>query len=120
MFNFTAIQTGRMLTEDEVLQINLIVKRRAHGYVAAAEREWLRPERHVSTDHWKKLDTGYLLMPEPRLMHMGGEIMIGYTDGRSEAFSEYGHKPWQKGFKDAQHYKRESAALTVSRPSTRW
>ena len=62
-----SFQVGRKLSEDEVLQINYITKRRAFRYIAAAEREWLYPERRVSTDHWKKLGDGLLLMPEPRL-----------------------------------------------------
>jgi hypothetical protein len=111
IFNFMSIQMGRKLSEDEVLQINYITKRRAHRYIAAAEREWLYPERHVSTDHWKKLGGGYLLMPEPRLIVMGGEVMIRYTSGHVDAFSEYGHKPWQRGYKDEQRDKRDSAAL---------
>lgn len=111
MFNFTAIQTGRILTEDEVLQINSITKRRAYRYIAAAERDWLYPEQFASTDHWKKLGDGYLLMPEPRHIYMGGEIFIGYENGRSEAFSEYGHKPGQPGYEDARRYKRESESL---------
>jgi hypothetical protein len=111
IFNFLSIQAGRKLSEDEVLQINLITKRRALRYIAAAEREWLYPEQHVSTDHWKKLGDGYLLMPEPRLIHMGGEILIGYRDGRSQAFSEYGHRPWQNDYKDEQRDRRDSAAL---------
>jgi hypothetical protein len=111
IFNFTAIQTGRTLSEDEVLQINYITKRRAYRYIAAADKEWLYPERRVSTDHWRKLGDGYLLMPEPRLITMGGEIMIGYSSGRSEAFSEYGHKPWQKGYKDRGREQRETEAL---------
>jgi hypothetical protein len=111
MFNFTTIQTGRRLTENEVLQINLITKKRAYRYIAGANKEWLYPERRVSTDHWKKLGEGYLLMPEPRLVYMGGETFIGYQDGHSEGFSEYGHKPWQRGYKDEDRFKRESEAL---------
>jgi hypothetical protein len=111
VFNFTHIQTGRLLSEDDVLMINSIIKRRAYRYVAAAEQEWLYPERHVSTDHWKKFGDGYLLMPEPRLIHMGGEIFLGYSNGLSDAFSEYGHKPWQEGYKDAERARRESASL---------
>ncbi len=111
MFNFTAIQTGRRLSEDEVLQINLVTKRRAYRYVAAAEKEWLYPEKRVSTDHWKKLGDGYLFMPEPRLIHMGGEIVIGYDGGGGDAFSEYGHKPWEKGYEDKERYRKESKAL---------
>ena len=96
MFCFTDIQTERLLSEDEVLQINYITKRRAYRYIAAAEEEWLYPERRVSTDHWRKLGGGYLLMPEPRLIHMGGEIFIGYKDGAKDAFGPYGHKPWRR------------------------
>jgi hypothetical protein len=64
IFKFTSVQTGRMMREDEVLQINYITKRRAYRYIAAAREEWLYPERFISSDHWKKLGGGYLLMPE--------------------------------------------------------
>ena len=111
IFNFEDIQIGRVLSEDEVLQINYITKRRANRYIAAAEQEWLFPEKRVSTDHWRKLGDGYLLMPEPRLIYMGGEILIGYRDGHSDAFSPYGHKPWQPGYEDDKRERRESEAL---------
>src|SRR6266849_1119837 len=42
---------------------------------------------------------------------LGGEITIGYTSGHAESFSEYGHKPWQKGYKDERRFAKESAAL---------
>jgi hypothetical protein len=111
MFNFMAIQVGRKLTEDEVLQINYITKRRAFRYIAAAEREWLYPEKQVSADHWKKLGDGFLLMPEPRLIVMGGEMMIKYSSGHVDSYSEYGHKPWQRGFKDKERDRRDGDAL---------
>lgn len=111
IFNFTDIQIERMLSEDEVLMVNSIIKRRAYRYIAAAQKEWLYPEKYVSTDHWKKLGEGYLLMPEPRLEYMGGEVFIGYGKGKSDAFGVYGHKPWQKGYKDEEREKRETAAL---------
>jgi len=111
MFKFTDVQVGRFLSEDEVLMINMIIKRRAYRYIAAAKKEWLYPEREVSTDHWKKLGDGYLLMPEPRLVHLGGDIFIGYKNGHHDAFSEYGHKPWQKGYKDAARERREAETL---------
>jgi hypothetical protein len=111
MFNFMAIQVDRKLTEDEVLHINYITKRRAFRYIAAAEREWLYPEKRVSTDHWKKLGDGLLLMPEPRLIVMGGEMMVKYSSGHVQAYSEYGHKPWQKGYKDKERDSRDGDAL---------
>jgi hypothetical protein len=111
VFSFLDIQLGRTLTEDEVLQINLITKRRAYRYIAAAKEEWLYPERAVSTDHWKKFGGGYLLMPEPRLIHMGGEIIIGYRGGGGQSFSPYGHTRGQAGFKDEKRERRETKAL---------
>lgn len=42
---------------------------------------------------------------------MGGEMMIGYKNGRSDAFSEYGHKPWQRGYKDEERDRRDGDAL---------
>ena len=65
----------------------------------------------MSTDYWKKLGGGYLLMPEPRLIYMGGEMLIGYTSGASVAYDEYGRRPWQKGYKDTDRDKRDTAAL---------
>ena len=111
MFSFLDIQVGRLLTEDEVLQINYITKRRAYRFIAAADKEWLFPERHVSTDHWRNLGDGWLLMPEPRHVHLGGEIYIGYKGGQKDAFGPYGHKPWQRGFEDKERDKLEFQTL---------
>ncbi len=98
MFNFLSIQTGRELDEIEVNQINYIIKRRAHQFVAAAKEEWLFPENAIPSTHWRNLDDRYLLMPDPRCMTLGGEIIVGYKGGRSAAFDEYGRRPWQKGY----------------------
>jgi hypothetical protein len=45
------------------------------------------------------------------MIHMGGEILVGYKGDYSEAFSEYGHKPWQDGYRDAKREERESENL---------
>jgi hypothetical protein len=37
------------------MEINYITKKRAYRYVAAAEKEWLYPERYLPTTHWNKL-----------------------------------------------------------------
>ncbi len=111
MFSFLDIQVERFLTEEEVLQINYITKKRAFRYIAAAKEEWLYPERHLRSTNWRKLGDGYLLMPDPRHIHGGGEVVIGYEGGRSDAFSAYGHKPWQEGYTDAKRDDREWAAM---------
>lgn len=105
------IQTCRSLGEQEVLEINYITKKRALLYIAAAEKEWLYPERRLPSTHWSKFGHGYLLMPEPREVHMGGETYVGYKDGTSEGWNEYGQRPGQRGFKDARRDAIESKTL---------
>jgi Protein of unknown function (DUF4238) len=110
-FYFPDIQICRFLNEDEVIEINYVTKRRALRYIAAADKVWLYPEKHLRNNHWRKLGDGYLFMPEPRHIHMGGQIYIGYEDGSSEAFGPYGHRPWQKGFEDEARKRKEALAL---------
>jgi hypothetical protein len=50
-------------------------------------------------------------MPEPRDIHMGGEIMVSYKGGQVDAWNEYGHRPWQKGYKDDKRFEEEHEAL---------
>src|SRR5271166_3866489 len=118
MFNFTDIQRGRQLEEIEVKQINYITKRRALRYVAAAQEDWLYPERDLPTTHWRNLDDRYLFMPDPRALHLGGEIMIGYEDGRSAAFDEFGRRPWRT-IRRATKVARRSARCTVFKAKLR-
>jgi hypothetical protein len=106
IFKFTDIQTLRYLTEKEVTEINYIIKRRAFRYIAAAKEEWLYPENNITSTQWNSYGDGYLLMPDPRPVHLGGEIVIGYKDGSSAAFDEYGRRPWQPD------YGKESNTLT--------
>ncbi|MEO6077384.1 MAG: hypothetical protein ABIP54_01200, partial [Candidatus Andersenbacteria bacterium] len=43
VFKYMDVQTMRHLTEQEVIDINYIIKRRALRYIAAAKEEWLYP-----------------------------------------------------------------------------
>lgn len=109
MFHFGHIHTGRKLTETEVLEINHVIKSRAFRYIAAAEEEWLYPEKKLENTHWSKLGDGLLFMPDPRGVSFSTEIMMGgYKDGRpADRFDEYGRRPWQKGFQDKARQRRE-------------
>lgn len=98
MFNFQSIQTMRVLSEQEVREINFIIKSRAHQHVAAAKEEWLYPEQFVSKSGWNTYGDGWLLMPDPRGVEFTGEMIMGWQDGTSTAFDEYGRRPWQQGF----------------------
>jgi hypothetical protein len=98
MFNFQHIQTMRQLSEQEVREINFIVKSRAHRYIAAAQGDWLYPENHVSKSDWNTYGDGLLFMPDPRGVEFGGEMIMGWNDGTATAFDEYGRRPWQEGY----------------------
>lgn len=111
MFSMLDIQHHRYLTEEEVLEINYVTKKSAFRYIAAPRNEWLYPERHLRSTHWRKLGDGYLLMPEPRHLYGGGTMYAGFTGGGSESWSEYGHKPWDEGYEDKERDDREWDAM---------
>ena len=107
MFHFNHILTGRMLSDEEVNEINFIIKWRARRYIAAGEKEWLYPEKKIPTKRWDKLGSGYLLIPDPRSVSNRGDFIIGYKNGTSDVFDEYGRQPGQKGFKDKKRRGKE-------------
>jgi uncharacterized protein DUF4238 len=101
LFNFMHIQVGRMLSEEEVVAINYIIKSRAYRYIAAVEKPWLYPEEKIGGRRWDKFGEDYLLMPDPRSMTFSSEVIIGYEGGRrADFFDAYGRKPWHKDYDD--------------------
>jgi hypothetical protein len=97
MFNFLEIQTRRQLSEQDVLRINCIIKRRSHRYIAAAREEWLYPERHVKFN-WHAVGSEHLLMPDPRSLQPGAEMVMSYKGGRTEAMDTFGRRPDDRRF----------------------
>jgi hypothetical protein len=94
IFNQMEVQVGRQLDQDEVRRINFIIKRRAYRFVAAAEIDWLYPEQHLPKKmKWSRLGGRYLLFPDPRDLHHGGEIIIGFAGGGSMSRDAYGRMP---------------------------
>lgn len=98
IFKFTDIQTLRQLNEQEVWEINFIIKSRAYRYIAATEEDWLYPEKYVSKSQWNVFGDGYLLMPDPRPVNAGGEIFWGNYDGTGGAIDAYGRLPEDPDF----------------------
>jgi hypothetical protein len=97
MFNFLEIQTRRSWSEQDVLRINCIIKRRAYRYIAAGREDWLYPERQVKFT-WRAVGDEHLLMPDPRSLHPGSEITVGYAGGRTEAMDSVGRLPGDHEF----------------------
>ena len=98
LFNLMDIQVLRHLNEQEVCEINFIIKSRARRFIGAGKEEWLFPETHVSKSNWNTFGHGYLLMPDPRAVHLGGDVYLGFKDGSSTGFDPYGRRPGQPGF----------------------
>jgi hypothetical protein len=111
LFNVLDIQIMRHLNEQEVREINFIIKTRARRYIGAGKEEWLFPENHVSKSDWNTYGHGYLLMPDPRDVHFTGEVILGFKDGKSTGFDPYGRRPWEQNFGKEGREKREFETL---------
>ena len=101
------------------MRINFILKKRAGRYVAACNEEWLYPERQV-TCSWSMLDDDWFLMPNLFELHLGGSVFVGYKDGRSVGWDEYGypreHPRFEKREKDeARSHRRAQREWGVKR-----
>lgn len=111
MFYMGKIQTLRHLSEEEVRQINFIIKSRALRYLGAAKEEWLYPERFVCKSDWNTYGGGLLLMPDPRAVAIGGTVMWGGGKAGPGALDEYGRPPWHKDFEKESKSHEESRTL---------
>jgi Protein of unknown function (DUF4238) len=111
----TDIQFGRELNEAEVLRVNLILKRSATRFIAAAHEEALYPERHVDT-HWTQLDQDWFLLPNICKVRFSAGIYVGYKDGTAWGMDEYGRTPAHPLYEDEErrqfeHRRFESSKL---------
>jgi hypothetical protein len=107
VFDFRQIQIGRKLSDQEVTEINHIIKERAYRYVAAAEKSWLYPEDKVGQRRWDSFGEDYLLMPDPRSVAFSDGIIFGRENSNADVFDAYGRKPWQADYKDGTQQARE-------------
>lgn len=106
--NYTDIHRGRKLNRESVLGINYILKNRANKYIAAANKEWLYPEKYITVNKWSDLDS-ILISDKFKSMGYPGEIFIGGENGKLlMTQDEFGRKPktkeeWAKKEKHAQN-----------------
>ena len=78
----------RRLSNDDVIQINMILKARARRYIAAGRAEWLHPEKS-STAKWRDLGAP-LLPPNDALWSFGGKMYARFDDGSVHYQDEFG------------------------------
>jgi hypothetical protein len=118
MKHLGTIQFGRELEEDEVLRINCILKRRASRYIAAAEEEWLYPERRASSTEWQNLDDDWFLLPYLWRVHFTTGIFAGSDNGPKFAADEHGRHPGHPLYDDEKLREREW--VTFERAKREW
>ena len=85
----------RNFSENEVAQVNFVLKNRARRFIAAGKEEWLYPEEEVERPWSDFADLFH--PPEDELWRFGGEIYMRYDDGRVQYQDEYGRpeKRWE-------------------------
>lgn len=92
MFHIRNIQEGRELDEKSVIAINFILKKRAKRYIAAAEKDWLYPEKRLKRQLWNHLGDEFFLMPDPRKTSFTTSIGWGDKKGMGYRIDEYGRE----------------------------
>ncbi|WP_208931372.1 DUF4238 domain-containing protein [Rheinheimera sp. F8] len=96
LINYSKIIKDRELNEQQVLAINYILKKRATKYIAAAQKDWLFPERQLKKMDWGSFDKIFQ-SKSTNLLGVGGEIFIGGKNGSLIATQdEFGRKPKNK------------------------
>lgn len=88
MVSTTEFIKERYLTDDQVAEVNFVIKSRADRYVAGSRREDLYPEKAVSKS-WADLRTT-LLPPTDVLYRFGGEMFAKFENGDVHYQDEFG------------------------------
>lgn len=78
----------RYLTDDQVAEVNFVIKARADRYVAGSRREDLYPEKVVSKS-WADLRATFL-PPTDELYRFGGEMFASFENGDVHYQDEFG------------------------------
>ena len=97
-FGETMVRTNAFIRERElddrqVQEINFVLKKRARKYIAAAQKEWLYPEKDQSIT-WESVKAT-LLPPSNKIYEFGGEMVMGFSDGTTlfqDAFGRTTHE----------------------------
>lgn len=88
MVSTIAFIKTRYLTDDQVAEVNFVIKARADRYVAGSRREDLYPEMAVSKS-WADLRPTFL-PPADELFRFGGEMFASFENGDVHYQDEFG------------------------------
>lgn len=95
MVSTVAFVRTRKLDDQQVAQINLVIKSRARRYIAAGRDEWLNPEGSV-VERWSELRE--TLLPKDQLYQFGGEIYAQFEDGHVRYQDAFGRSEKPREF----------------------
>jgi hypothetical protein len=82
----------RTLTEQQVREVNYIIKKRAHRYIAGRVEDDLFPERHLKTTLWNQLGK-FLLPPKHKVIRQTGHTVVRFKDGSYHFQDQFGRRP---------------------------
>jgi hypothetical protein len=86
---------GRALTEQQVLEVNYIMKARADRYIAGRIEEDLFPEHRLKTKQWNRLGL-FLLPAKHKVVNQSGYTVMKFDDGSYHFQDQYGRVPKSK------------------------
>ncbi len=96
MVSTTNFIRSRELDDQQVSEINFILKSRAQRHIAAGREAWLYPERTVKKS-WKELRET-LRPPSDELYRFGGEMYAHYDSGHVHYQDEFGRSEKPRPF----------------------
>jgi Protein of unknown function (DUF4238) len=94
ILNYTDIINERELSDEQVHQVNFVLRARATRYVASSSRADLYPERAIGVPRWSDIDRIFYTRFES--FRTQSTLMVSYQDGglmHSNAFGERDHVP---------------------------
>jgi hypothetical protein len=100
IFDLTKVIRERLLSNDEVTQINYIIKMLATKYIAGSNEEFLYPERKLPKVAWPSLNK--VLLPDTAKIKNVIATVVGFADGTA-----YGADPLGRPVPDPQKMARE-------------
>ncbi|HAL82726.1 MAG TPA: hypothetical protein DCO83_11210 [Mucilaginibacter sp.] len=100
-FGETLVRTNaflrdRLLSNKKVQEINFVIKQRARRFIAAAQLDWLYPEKDESITWHSAKST--LLPPASKIHEFGGEMFAGFKDGRTYFQDAFGRTSREHDF----------------------
>lgn len=112
MVRYDKCTRNRFLNDEQVLEVNYIMKTRARRFVAGNAVEDLYPERKLKSTMWSRL--GRFLLPQNSFGH-GGDIFMKRNDGTFYFQDQFGQRPKTKEEFEAKIREAEKVEETMKR-----